>query len=430
MMARVNDFAELSGSGAGKPRVLFVSNLFPDSASTYLGLDNATLLHQLREFCDLRVICPRPSLNLKGWLGFSSRRLRPREIDEPFEPSFIEVPYVPLLGTPCNHLLMRMFLRRPLSRIIKRDKIDLVLCSWLYPDGCAVVPIARKFDIPIVLITQGTDTHHYIHYPLRRKFIIDAIKKSCAVITRSGALARLLESAGADAASIYPVHNGVDESIFYPRDRALSRDVLGLSGEEKVIVFVGNFLPVKNPEFLLEAFSSIDFDKRVLLTMIGKGPLKARLEKLSSKLGIADRVIFTGPLDASDVATWMGAADCLALCSHNEGLPNVVIEALASGLPVVSSNVGGISELLDREDRGFLVDRGDMKGYCDALMSVISRDQLGTVISQESSGFSWRECARKHARIIDYVMSVKENGASIPMAYPEDVCSLPEMIKK
>ena len=59
MMARVNDFAELSGSGAGKPRVLFVSNLFPDSASTYLGLDNATLLHQLREFCDLRVICPK-----------------------------------------------------------------------------------------------------------------------------------------------------------------------------------------------------------------------------------------------------------------------------------------------------------------------------------------------------------------------------------
>ncbi len=401
ILAMVNDLEELGGNSARKPRLLFVSNLFPDSISTYRGLDNATLLHHLREFYDVKVICPRPSLRLKTWFGASASRLLPRDIDKVLDPFFVEVPYVPFFGTPFNHWLMRMFLRRPLSRIIKLDGINAVLCSWLYPDGCAVTPIAKELDVPVVLITQGTDTHHYIHYPLRKRFIIRAIDQSRAVITRSIDLARLLEVAGAQSSKMHAVHNGVDTSIFHPRDKILSRRALGLPEDGKVIVFVGNFLPVKNPEFLLEAFSSIRAKDRVILGMIGKGPLREKLVDLSFELGVSDRVLFTGPLDADGVAEWMGAADALCLCSHNEGLPNVVIEALATGVRVVSSRVGGIGELLNSECSGVLVEPGDIKGYVNALEEVIDSVGSRDAAPRIQTELSWAECARKYANIID-----------------------------
>jgi glycosyltransferase involved in cell wall biosynthesis len=413
-----------------RSRVLFVSNLFPDSASTYRGLDNATLLHKLRDFFDVKVISPRPSLSPRRWLGFGSPVLRPREMDRVLDPDFIEVPYVPCLGTPFNHLLMRMCMSRSIHRLVNGAGFDAIVCSWLYPDGCAVSTIARKLDVPLVLITQGTDTHHYINFPMRKRVILSAIEKSCAVISRSIELGRLLTDAGADPGKIYPVHNGVDESIFYPRDKILSRKLLGLSDKERLIVFVGNFLPVKNPEFLIKAFSEAAVGKEVRLAMIGRGPMKSGLEKLSVKLGIADRVIFTGPLDSGDVAEWMGAADCLCLCSHNEGLPNVLLEALASGLTVVSSDVGGIGELLSREGRGILVEPEDMKGYVDALVSIMESGQAEPVVSNERSGFSWSKCALKHAWVINHILQSRGKSDGYAGKTLENVCSLLELEKQ
>jgi len=396
-----------ASNGEQKPRILFVSNLFPDSAAPYLGLDNATLLHQLRAFFDIKVICPRPSLKVTDFYRSTSVKLTPRESDMVFDPHFIEVPYVPICGSHFNHRLMRMRLRGPIHNLIQQWAVDSVLCSWLYPDGCAVSSILQGSGVPLVLITQGTDTHQYINHPVRRKHIIDAAERSGAVIARSDELARLLNIAGVNSGKIHSIHNGVNQSIFYRRDRDLCRQQLGLARDAKVIVFVGNFLPVKNPEFLLEAFSSNSISDRVILAMIGKGPLKSGLVKMAENLGIADRVVFTGPLDSEGVAKWMGVATCLCLASHNEGLPNVVIEALASGLPVVASDVGGIGQLVDRPERGSLVPPGDIKGYVRAIVRRLELDDPGTQNAIIGSRFSWEKCAHKHSQIIDSVVNAK-----------------------
>ena len=408
-MDKLHQIEAVDPIGERKPRMLFVSNLFPDSNAPYLGLDNATLLHQLRDFFDVRVICPRPSLKVSALYRSTSVKLTPREIDKAFQPHFIEVPYVPICGSHFNHRLMRMRLRRPIYSLIQQGGIDCVLCSWLYPDGCAVSSILRGSGVPLVLITQGTDTHHYINHPVRRKLIIDAVEKSGAAIARSDELARLLAIAGVDSGKIHSIHNGVDQSIFYPRDRELCRQQLGLARDAKVIVFVGNFLPVKNPEFLLEAFSSRRIDDKVILTMIGNGPLKSQLIRIAENLGITDRVVFTGPLDSENVARWMGVASCLCLTSHNEGLPNVVIEALASGLPVVASDVGGIGQLVNSTERGSLIPPGDIKGYVNAIVSRLNRIGSRTQTAMSGSQFSWRECAQKYARIIDSVVNANAN---------------------
>jgi teichuronic acid biosynthesis glycosyltransferase TuaC len=418
------ELTEMAAIEGRKPRILFVSNLFPDSGSAYLGLDNAALLHELCNFFDISVLSPRPSLSPKSWFDSSSARLSPRKVDERLNPSFVQVPYMPFLGTPANYLLMRMFLRKRVGRIVRKTGIDAIVCSWLYPDGCAMAAIARKLDVPIILITQGTDTHHYIHFPIRKKYILAAIEQRCAVISRSAALRLLLEQAGADADKIHPIYNGVDQSIFYPRDRALCRTSLGLDHDETIFVFVGNFLPVKNPEFLLRAFSSTASTKKSVLVMIGRGPMRPGLEKLCVRLGIAERVKFTGSLSSQEVSTWMGAADCLCLCSHNEGLPNVIMEAMATGLPVISTDVGGIGELLGTDNRGVLIEPGDREGYAEALTRVITGWQASTD-GQLDAGLSWPECAQKHALIIHEAMMKKiARGGS---SGEGRVCSLPEL---
>ncbi len=409
--------------------VLFVSNLFPDSVSTYRGLDNATLLHALSESFELHVISSRPSLNAIKCLNSPVHRITPRKIDELFSPRFVYVPYIPFFGTPFNCILLKSFLRNPVARLLKTCRVDAIVCSWLYPDGCALASIAKKFRVPLILITQGTDTHHYIRFPVRKKLILSAIDQSCAVVTRSIALGRLLGNAGVDTRKIYPVYNGVDESIFHKRSRSLCRRFLGLNEVDKIFLFTGNFLPVKNPAFLIKAFARTQQYQNAFLVMIGKGPLRNELEKLALSLGVEKHVVFTGPLDSEQVAQWMGAADCLCLSSLNEGLPNVVLEAVASEIPIISTDVGGIGELVNSESIGKLVQLGDMDGYVEALLSVITGEQRQVNAVHEASGFSWADCARKYASIIDGAIKSRGNELSLPLESSDVVCSLSQILR-
>jgi glycosyltransferase involved in cell wall biosynthesis len=209
------------------------------------------------------------------------------------------------------------------------------------------------------LIAQGSDVHLYLSDPLRRAAILDAVKRATSVITRSVSLASSLQRAGATESPVHPITNGVDTECFRLRDQTVARAGLGVSGTTKMVLFVGNLLPVKDPSLLLQSFAQLvarDAPNDWQLVLIGKGPLKHRLEQLAAALGIAKRVRFTGPLAADQVAQWMSAADVLCLTSWNEGLPNVVLEALACGLPVVATNVGGIAEAIDAEWKGQLCD--------------------------------------------------------------------------
>jgi len=112
---------------------------------------------------------------------------------------------------------------------------------------------------------------------------------------------------------------------------------------------------------------------------------------------MAEQVRFLGGLPALEVARWMNAADVLCLSSHNEGLPNVVIESLASGLPVVATDVGGISELVDRPERGELVAVGDLRRFRMAIERVLERSGPA---NSAFGCFSWKQCALRYAEVL------------------------------
>jgi glycosyltransferase involved in cell wall biosynthesis len=194
----------------------------------------------------------------------------------------------------------------------------------------------------------------------------------------------------------------VDVTTFREGDREQARAELGLAEAERTVLFVGNLLPVKNPELLLRAFARVKGTSAVpvRLALAGKGPLREALEQLVASLGIAESVRFLGPLLAPDIARWMQASDVLCLSSLNEGLPNVVLEAMASGLPVVATKVGGIDEIINADWKGRLVASGDEAGLAAALSEILHATPDRSVIARYGSGLSWEATAEAYHQLL------------------------------
>jgi teichuronic acid biosynthesis glycosyltransferase TuaC len=362
-------------------KIQFVSNLFPDAAQPQRGLDNATLLHELALSHEVGAIALRPSLRRHDYA--------PRPQDESLRPIFLNAPYVPKLGGLFNHRLMARALRPHLDA----QKFDVVLASWLFPDGCAVARLAAKRRFPFVLIAQGSDVHQYLRSPLRRQAILRAVGAAAAVITRSADLRRRLVEAGCDGGKIHAVYNGVDTQIFQPGDKAEARRELGMPLDVKVVLFAGNLYAIKNPALLVEAHKRLPAG--TVLLIAGTGPLE---EKLRAAAGPA--VVFAGRQLPEKIAKFMKAADVLCLPSWNEGVPNVILEAFASGLPVVASNVGGIHEVLDQPALGTLVPAGDCDALTKALTSWLTTKPDSAAIRRHGLQFTWAATARRYTEIL------------------------------
>ena len=127
----------------------------------------------------------------------------------------------------------------------------------------------------------------------------------------------------------------------------------------EVIGFVGNLVPEKGPDVLLDAFGRIAAERRSAhLAFVGDGRLRSDLERRTSAMSLGERVTFAGFQEPDAVARWMRAADVVCIPSHREGCPNAMLEALASGRPVVASRVGGIPDIIVDRRNGLLVEPG------------------------------------------------------------------------
>jgi glycosyltransferase involved in cell wall biosynthesis len=394
------------------PRLLFFSNLFPTAAEPYRGLDNATLLHALAPHFDIRVLSPRPTL------PWNFREFSARPEDAAFQPRWLPAAYLPKIGGSSNHLLMANSLRPAFEQTLRDFDPNIILSSWVFPDSCAALQLADG-RLPVVSIAQGTDVHQYIRMTARRGVILKYLPRASAVVTRSRELSLLLAAAGFPSAKLHTIYNGVSHETFQPRDQAQARRDSALPTDARIILFVGNFYDVKDPLLLIRAVAQIE---SVVLVMAGGGPLKDRAlllsnserlrERLHSALANlktdskdigqipASRIIFAGRKTPPEIARLMNAADLLAIPSKNEGVPNVLIEALASGLPVVASRVGGIPEVLDHDSLGTLFPAGDLPALVAALRRQLAAPRDPAAIRRHASRFTWDAAAAQYREIL------------------------------
>jgi teichuronic acid biosynthesis glycosyltransferase TuaC len=153
------------------------------------------------------------------------------------------------------------------------------------------------------------------------------------------------------------IENGIDPERFRPLPRAEARQLLGLPDEGPLLVSVGTLAPRKGFHLVLEAVAALAARfPGIRFAMVGgagpEGAMEEELRALAARLGIPYRAIFAGPRSRDELAAWYSAADLFVLASAHEGCPNVVLEALACGTPVVATPVGNVPEILDGSERG------------------------------------------------------------------------------
>ncbi|MEO5689590.1 MAG: glycosyltransferase [Burkholderiaceae bacterium] len=307
-------------------------------------------------------------------------------------------------------------------RALKRSHGRFVLhAHCAYPDVVGAALAARMLGIPLVATTHGSDINLSGRQRLLRPQIRAALRSAERVIAVSAPLARAVaELADLPASRIACIPcAGFSPAVFHPRsrdERAALRQVLGVAARSRVVLFVGHLVPVKALDVLLRAWALLLRDATAgasaRLILIGEGAQRDALERLARQEGIVDRVEFLGPLLHPAVADWIAAADVLCLPSHAEGSPNVVVEALASGTPVVASRVGGIPDLVDDGVNGLLVPAADPAALAAALGAALDRDWDPARISSSIAHLTWSALGRRnHGVLADVAMETAHAGA-------------------
>jgi glycosyltransferase involved in cell wall biosynthesis len=332
---------------------------------------------ELAKYCDLKVVAPLPWSPLvyaPAWMG--GERLPEREtIDgiDVYHPRYFMTPKV---GRMFYGYFFYLSLLENIREIYKSFHFDVIYAPWVFPDGVGSQLIARDMGKPIIIGALGTDINSYMNYFLRRKIIARSLAGSEGVIAVSRALKNKMVENGVPDDKISVITNGVDNEVFKPLDKEQCRKTLGITSSGKAILFVGNLVRGKGIEDLVDAFSGMSErigDSRLMI--IGDGPLKNSLKRRIDKAGLKGKVNFTGKQRHDSIPLWMNACDVFCLPSHNEGCPNVVLEAMACGAPIVATNVGGIPELIVPGIDGELVPAREPKALSAAIESVLNRSK-------------------------------------------------------
>jgi glycosyltransferase involved in cell wall biosynthesis len=252
----------------------------------------------------------------------------------------------------------------------RRGGFDVVVGHFLYPTAVVARDAARASGAPFVLVAHGTDVRSVASGGRVAEASRRAMDEACLIVAVSEDLAGRVRALGATP-PVEVCHMGVDTRRF--RLLSTARLDLGLDVVERIALFVGNLVEVKNVTVLLEAFARLRAEESCeRLVVVGGGPLRAALEARAAELGVADRVAFTGQVAHEELPRWMSAADVFVLPSRDEGLGLVLLEAMACGTPCVGSAVGGVPELVD-DSVGTLVRPGDADALAEGMRIVLER---------------------------------------------------------
>lgn len=301
------------------------------------------------------------------------------------------------------------------ARLVRRVRPDLVVAHWVIPNGPPAALAARLAGRPLVVSLHGSDV-----FLAERKAIIGreagrVFRAAAAVTACSPDLAERATGLGADTARTITIPYGVDHDRFRPAapdERAAVRQELGLRPDERLVLAGGRLVHKKGLDVAIDAFATAAMREAgpARLVIFGYGDLRHDLEAQATRLGLADRVLFAGRIERDRTPALFAAADLFLLPSVHDhagnvdGLPNTLLEAMATGLPIIASNVVGVPTVIDDGVEGLLVPEGDAAALGSALAALLRDPARATALGQAARArverdLTWPQIARRYLAV-------------------------------
>jgi glycosyltransferase involved in cell wall biosynthesis len=269
---------------------------------------------------------------------------------------------------------------------------DVIHVNWAPTAALAGGALAGS---PVVLTLHGSDTTLGRKGGVWKRLLLAGLRRATRVAVVASEQSAFLRSAGLTTRPITTIASGVDPELL---ERARREE-----DESFQFLFAGRLIPTKGPADLLEAFGRLArAHDHIQLTFVGGGSEEGALRERMTALGIAERVVFRGPLDHADALDAIAGADAFVLPSYGEGSPLSVTEALALGTPVVGTSVGAVPDLLGTD--GLVVTPGDVDALARAMGRLVDDEHLRHQLAREGRArvaerYTWPKVAEAYSKV-------------------------------
>ncbi len=369
-------------------RVLTLSTLFPDATRPTFGVfvERQTLELAARADVELQVVAP---------LGVPPGPMKrhPRYRDKAGVPRFEQwkglavhrprFPVIPFVGGRYSPAWLAWALRPLLRQIRTSFPFDVIDAEFFYPDGPAAARLAPELGVPFSLKARGADIQHWAGQPGCGDQIVQAGKAANGLLAVSAALKGDMAALGLPEERIRVHYTGVDLERFRPTDRVVAKAALGVGGP--LLLTVGHLIERKGQSIAIDAMRALP---EATLLIVGEGQSRSSLEGQIAAGGLGNRVRLLGSLPHEALPQLFAAADVMVQPSASEGLANVWVEALACGTPVVTTDVGGAREIIDRPAAGRLAPR-EPEAIAAAVRELLATPPAPTEVRAAAERFTW-----------------------------------------
>ncbi len=385
-------------------RILMLNNEFPPLGGG-TGVVNYHLFQELAHYSDI-------SVDL-----VTSSRTRHEYEEEQFSER-IKIYKVPVDNQNIHHSSNIELLRYTMRglflcrKLMEKHSYDLSFAFAGVPAGVMSYVLQQIADLPYIVSLQGPDVpgfearYNYL-YPFLKPILRKVWRKAHTVLAISQQHRDLALQTLPDL-TIPIIYNGVETDVFTPKQT---------ESQEIRLICVGRLIERKGQHHLLRSFAQLQTqykDHKLLLTLVGTGDAERELRKLATELNIDDSVTFLGFVPREKMPEIYHHADIFILPSQSEGMSIALLEAMASGLPVVVTDAGGTDELITAGENGIVVRWADVEGLTQGLIQLVNnpsqRENMGIKNRNRAVELSWQHITQDYVDIMKQIQQSKDTG--------------------
>jgi glycosyltransferase involved in cell wall biosynthesis len=299
-------------------------------------------------------------------------------------------------------LLMFLSVLPAIKKLQKDFDFDLIDAHYVYPDGFAAVLLGQLFKKPVIVSARGSDINLFKEFSHIRRLLRYTLSKADGRIAVCQALGEAIVDLGIPQEEVTVIPNGVDTNKFYPLPKKNVREKLNLPNG-KVLLSVGNLIPRKGFDLLLKALRLLLIEhqeKDLYLVIVGEGPARSDLEHMIASYNLGEHVRLAGDIPHENLCLWYSAADLFCLASSREGWPNVLLESLACGTPVVATAVWGTPEIIRSDKLGFLTERNE-RALAETISLALNKTWQSDALVRYAQEHTWERVAQSILRLFD-----------------------------